>query len=124
MPQPAKGEEVPDKPNSLMKLLEGNYSVTVKGDITTVIRCAYRDTLPQSKLRDFGASILLDWIANRKYDFQVGHSWINLVHEVKDLSTDIVRIQMTKPKPFVLKLNWSNFLMKSSYTNYEIRNIG
>ncbi|KAI4118477.1 MAG: hypothetical protein LQ341_007619 [Variospora aurantia] len=94
-----------------------------EGDLATLIRCAYRDTLPQSKLRDFGASILLDWIANQKLDFQVGNFWIKLIHEVNDLSTDIVRIQMTRPKPFVLQLNWSELLIASSYTNYEIRNI-
>ncbi|KAI4268075.1 MAG: hypothetical protein L6R35_006792, partial [Caloplaca aegaea] len=92
-------------------------------DLPSVICCAYRDTLPQSKLRDFGASILLDRIVNKKSDFHVGHFWIKLVHEVKDLSTDIVRIQMTRPKPFVLQLNWSELLMASSYTNYEFRNI-
>lgn len=85
------------------------------GGLGIIIRAAYANTPPGSRLRRFAAGALLDCVTNRKLVFSKSSGWTDVIDEVEDLSNDMVKLQMLKTKPYVLTENWPDFLLASSY---------
>ncbi|KAL9007653.1 MAG: hypothetical protein Q9173_007129 [Seirophora scorigena] len=89
-------------------------------DFATVIREAYANTPPSSKLRVFIASIMLSGTTVHKTPFKRQGWWVDVVDEVEDLAKDIVKLQMFSAKPFVYGDNWASYLLVSSRDDYEL----
>ncbi|KAL9061204.1 MAG: hypothetical protein Q9206_000687 [Seirophora lacunosa] len=104
---------------ALLHLEESLFQSQFKG-LATVIREAYANTPPSSKLRVFLASIMLSATTVRKTPFRRRGWWVDVVDEVEDLAKDMVKLQMFSAKPFVYADNWPSYLLASSLDDYDL----
>ncbi|KAL8714688.1 MAG: hypothetical protein Q9225_006536 [Loekoesia sp. 1 TL-2023] len=97
----------------------GSWEINYHAHDSRISQEAYANTPPKSKLRCFIASILLDWITNKKYRFSEHDYWVKLMDKVEDLANDVVKIQIVKDKPFRMTNNWSDYLLVSSIEDFD-----
>ncbi|KAL9596387.1 MAG: hypothetical protein Q9219_005822 [cf. Caloplaca sp. 3 TL-2023] len=101
---------------ALVQALYNISNLKNKSDAVKITREVYDSTSKGAKLRQLLASMILHWSAA---DLTEKNTWAQLMEELDDLATDIAKLQVLSAKPFQINNLWSDFLLASSYSDYE-----
>ncbi|KAL9005661.1 MAG: hypothetical protein Q9188_001567 [Gyalolechia gomerana] len=94
-------------------------SLSQKADKTEWVRRAYANSPAGSKLRHFMACIIIYWITDPRCCSINNDQWTKVLHDVEDLSSDIVLLQMRNAKPFKYADIWPSCFIVSSKDDFQ-----
>lgn len=89
----------------------------------TLIPAAYAATPSNSALRIMLASFFLGRLMYQEHKFAEGDVWKPVLDGVQDFAKDVVTIHMYKTKPFNFQNHWSDYLLASSFSDFDVKNV-